>query len=264
MSSRALSGNLSRVLGWAAGLPFAVGLLVLWWAVAEYRLVSPVYLPGPERTFDALMRAARSGMLAERLAGTLQRMAVGWLLASAVGVALGLLIGLSPRARAYLGTSLELIRPLPASAVIPVAIAYLGLSEGMVLSVIAFGAAWPMLLATVHGVAAVEPRLREVSGALGLGRLAFVRKIALPSALPDILAGMRLGLTVSLILTIVGEMLASRNGLGQWILLAGRSFRSADLFAGVLMLSAIGLVTNGLLTLVERRLLRWRGDVQSI
>jgi ABC-type nitrate/sulfonate/bicarbonate transport system permease component len=94
---------------------------------------------------------------------------------------------------------------LPASAIIPVAIALLRLSDPMALAVIAFGSLWPVLLATIHGFSAVEPRLYEVGRALRLSRSAVIFKIALPSASPDILAGMRLGLTVALILSVVCE-----------------------------------------------------------
>ena len=97
-------------------------------------------------------------------------MIYGWLLASLVGVVLGAVIGVSQAARAYVEPMLEFLRPLPASAMMPVAIAILGLTDAMVLAVIAFGALWPMLLATVHGFAAVEPRLYQVSRALGLCR----------------------------------------------------------------------------------------------
>jgi sulfonate transport system permease protein len=117
---------------------------------------------------------------------------------------------------------------------------------------------WPVLLATIHGFASVEPRLREVTAALQLPRRAFVFKIGLPSALPDILAGMRLSMTVSLIVAVVGEMIASQPGLGQAILLAARSFRASDLFAGIALLGAIGFASNALLALAERRLLRWQ------
>ena len=109
-----------------------------------------------------------------------------------------------------------------------------------------------------HGFAAVEPRLYQVSRALGLSRGEVVWKIALPSAMPDILSGMRVGLTIALILAVVGEMLASRPGLGQAILLAARAFQSADLFAGVILLGLIGYVSGTLLSLIEQRLLRWR------
>jgi ABC-type nitrate/sulfonate/bicarbonate transport system permease component len=185
-------------------------------------------------------------------------MIYGWLLASLVGIVIGAMIGVSARARAYVEPTLEFLRPLPASAMMPVAIALLGLTDLMVLAVIAFGALWPMLLATVHGFAAVEPRLYQVSRALALSRTEVIWKIALPSAMPDILSGMRVGLTIALILAVVGEMLASRPGLGQAILLAARSFQAADLYAGVILLGLIGYVSGTALSLIERRLLRWR------
>ena len=164
-------------------------------------------------------------------------------LASIAGIALGAAIGSSRTMRSYVAPSLEFLRPLPASAIIPVAIAMLGLTQSMALFVIAFGAIWPMLLATIHGFAAVEPRLYEVARSLHMSRLAVIFKIALPSASPDILSGMRLSLTVALILSVVCEVLAGLDGLGHWVLLSARAFRSADLFAGVILLGVIGYVT---------------------
>jgi ABC-type nitrate/sulfonate/bicarbonate transport system permease component len=200
----------------------------------------------------------QSGVLTTKWLGTVERMVYGWLLASLGGIALGAIIGVSERARAFLQPSLEFMRPLPASAVIPLAISLLGLSDAMVLAVIAFGAIWPMLLATVHGFAATEPRLYEVSRSLGLSRTAFIFKIALPSSMPDILAGMRLGLTIALILAVVGEMLASRDGLGNWIFLAARTYHAPDLFAGVILLGVTGFVSAVALSLAESWLLKWR------
>jgi len=134
----------------------------------------------------------------------------------------------------------------------PVAIALLGLSPGMVLAVIAFGAIWPVLLSTVHGFASIDPRLHEVARVLGLSRRAFVAKIGLPHTLPDVITGMRLSLTIALVLAIVGEMLASQTGLGSAILMAARSFRAPELYAGVVLLGIIGLLSNVLLALAER------------
>lgn len=244
---------------WRAGSVLVAAVFVwLWQLAADARLVSPVFLPGPDRAWAALVRGFGTGALLDKLLGTVQRMALGWLLASLVGVALGAAISLMPRMRRALDPTLEFLRPLPASAVIPPAIALFGLSDGMVVGVIAFGALWPMLLATVHGFGAVDPRLYEVSRALGMSRLAAIGKIALPSSMPDILAGMRLGLTVALILAVVGEMLTGHDGLGNWILLAARSFRSPDLFAGVILLGALGYASAQGISAVESRLLRWR------
>jgi ABC-type nitrate/sulfonate/bicarbonate transport system permease component len=246
--------QLSRI-GWAlASVGVSLLFILLWYAIAQARLVSPVFLPGPERTWDALFYGLTEGDLLVKTFATVKRMIYGWLLASLVGIVIGAMIGVS----AYVEPTLEFLRPLPASAMMPVAIAILGLTDQMVLAVIAFGALWPMLLGTVHGFAAVEPRLYQVSRVLGLSRAAVIRKIALPSAMPDILSGMRVGLTIALILAVVGEMLASRPGLGQAILLAARSFQSADLYAGVILLGLIGYVSNLLLGLYESRFLRWR------
>jgi ABC-type nitrate/sulfonate/bicarbonate transport system permease component len=248
-------------IGWLIA-SIGVGLLfiLLWHAVAQARLVSPVFLPGPDRAWDALIYGLTEGDLLAKTIRTVERMVYGWLLASLVGIVIGAMIGVSQTARAYVEPTLDFLRPLPASAMMPVAIAILGLTDAMVLAVIAFGALWPMLLATVHGFAAVEPRLYQVSRALGLPRRDVIWKIALPSAMPDILAGMRVGLTIALILAVVGEMLASRPGLGQAILLAARAFQSADLFAGVILLGLVGYVSGTLLSLIEARLLRWRAS----
>jgi sulfonate transport system permease protein len=240
-------------------LMVAAGFVALWQLTANWRLVSPVFLPGPDRAWAALVRGFTGGELAAKLLGTLQHMAIGWLLACLAGIVLGSLFGSSRAMRLYVAPMLEFLRPLPASAIIPVAIALLGLTQGMALFVIAFGSIWPVLLATIHGFAAVEPRLNEVARALQMSRLAAIFKIGLPSASPDILAGMRLSLTVALILAVVCEMLAGLDGLGHWVLLSARSFRSADLFAGVILLGVIGYLTSQGMAIVERRLLRWRG-----
>lgn len=258
--TRSLSSlpQLNRLGWWLASVGVGLLFILLWYVVAKLRLVSPVFLPGPERAWDALVHGLTEGDLLAKTAATVERMIYGWLLASLVGVVLGAIIGVSQAMRVYVEPTLEFLRPLPASAMMPVAIALLGLTDAMVLAVIAFGALWPMLLATVHGFAAVEPRLYQVSRALGLPRCDVIWKIALPSAMPDILAGMRVGLTIALILAVVGEMLASRPGLGQEILLAARSFQSADLYAGVILLGLVGNVSGTLLSAVEARLLRWR------
>jgi ABC-type nitrate/sulfonate/bicarbonate transport system permease component len=236
----------------------AAGFVALWQLIADWRLVSPVFLPGPDRAWASLVRGFSTGDLLEKLNGTLWHMALGWFLASLVGIIVGALVGSSKVMRSYLAPTLEFLRPLPVSAIIPVAIALFGLTQGMALFVIAFGAIWPTLLATVHGFAAVEPRLYEVARVLHLSRLAVIFKIALPSASPDILSGMRLSLTVALILAVVCEMLAGLDGLGHWVLLSARAFRSADLFAGVILLGITGYVTSVAMSMAEHRLLAWQ------
>jgi len=253
----------ARGNGWLGSVAVLAALVALWWGASNAGLVSRVFLPTPQATWASLAEGLNftgqgDGQLLDYTQATVGRMLQGWLLASLFGVLLGAAIGVSPAVRAWLQPTLEFIRPLPASALLPLAISMFGLNPRMVLFVVAFGAMWPVLLATVHGFAAVEPRLSEVARCLQMPRAAFVWKVGLPNALPDILAGMRLSMTISLIVAVVGEMIASQSGLGQAILLAARSFRASELFAGIVLLGLIGFASNALLALAERRLLRWQ------
>ncbi len=243
---------------WIGSVLVLTLVIALWALVTGQGWVNKVFLPHPLDTWVSLQTGLRSGVLLDQMLQTVQRMAYGWLLACLAGTLLGAVIGTSDVARNWLQPMFEFIRPLPASATMPLAISIFGLNSGMVLSVVAFGAMWPVLLSTLHGFANVEPRLREVTSALQLPRHWFVWKIGLPNALPDILAGMRLAMTVSLIVTVVGEMIASQSGLGQAILMAARNYRSSELFAGIALLGFIGFWTNALLAGAEHWLLRWQ------
>src|SRR5690606_31610091 len=136
-------------LGWkTASLLVWCALLLLWQLIADAGVVPRIFLPGPDATWAALIRGLESGRMTGMLLATTERMLLGWLLASLAGIALGAVIGMSSTLRAYLEPTLEALRPLPSSAVIPVAIALFGLGDGMVYTVIGFGALWPMLLST--------------------------------------------------------------------------------------------------------------------
>ena len=247
----------TRPSTWPASLALLAALLVVWWAISHAGWLSPAFLPTPEATAASLAEGVRGDLLRASLS-TAVRVLQGWLLASLAGVALGAAIAGSPTLRPWIQPTLEFLRPLPASAVMPLAIALYGLSPAMVLFVIAFGALWPTLLGTVHGITAIEPRLVDVARCLRLSRVAFLWKMGLPHAAPDIVAGLRLSLTVSLIVGTLGEMLASQEGLGLAILLAARAYRASELFACLVLLSLIGLAGHALLVLAERWLLRGR------
>lgn len=245
------------------GLAVPLLLLAAWQIAVESRVLSPAYFPAPLRTFQALWQSIETGALWRPLGQTTMRMVQGWAFASLLGIVLGAAIGLSRAAREFLHPLLEFLRPLPASAIIPVAIVFLGLTNQMALLVIAFGSLWPVLLGTVHGIASIEPRLREVSATLEMRPLSYLFKVAIPSAQADIFTGVRIGLSIALILTVVVEMQAAQPGLGQNILLAQRTYRSPDLYAGIIILGLFGLCTDRLITMAERRLMRWKHVFQA-
>jgi ABC-type nitrate/sulfonate/bicarbonate transport system permease component len=241
-----------------AALAFALALVLAWEGLAQTRLISPIFFPAPSRALAVLVARVADGSLWVPLAATILRMVFGWLLACVVGIALGAAIASSRLARDLLEPTLEFLRPLPASAMIPVAILFLGLSNAMALAVIAFGAIWPVLLASVHGFSSVPSELRDVAGVLGFGRRKYLQVIAFPAAAPDIVSGLRVSLAIALILAVVTEMQASLAGLGWDIFYAQRVYRSADLYAGLIVLGLVGLAANHLLERLERRALPWR------
>jgi sulfonate transport system permease protein len=239
-------------------LSFALGLVLMWQVLAEARLISPIFFPAPSRAFSVLVARMADGSIWVPLAATVLRMVFGWILACLAGIGLGAAIASSRLARDLLEPTLEFLRPLPASAVIPVAILFLGLSNAMSLAVIGFGAIWPVLLASIHGFSAVPPELRDVAHVLGFSRRKYLWRIALPAATPDIMSGVRVSLAIALILTVVTEMQASLAGLGWEIFYAQRIYRSADLYAGLIALGVVGFAANYLLQHLERRALPWR------
>lgn len=247
----------------ALGVVAPLLLLAAWQIAVESRVLSPAYFPAPAKTFQALWQLIETGALWRPLGETTLRMLEGWAFASLVGIVLGASIGLSRTAREFLHPLLEFLRPLPASAIIPVAIVFFGLTNHMALMVIAFGSLWPVLLGTLHGIASIEPRLREVSATLEMRPLSYLFKVAIPSAQTDIFTGVRIGLSIALILTVVVEMQAAQPGLGQNILLAQRTYRSPDLYAGIIILGLFGLCTDRLITMAENRLMRWKQAFHS-
>jgi ABC-type nitrate/sulfonate/bicarbonate transport system permease component len=251
-------GSRSAVLTNVGAVLFAAAVLLAWQYCVDQRILSPIFVASPFRIGEALADLATSGELWNALGPTLARMLGGWTAAAVVGIALGAMVGLSTRLALYLGPTLEFCRQLPAAVVISPAILLLGLSEQMMVCVIAFGAAWPILLATVHGFGAIDHRLREVALVMEMTMPAYVRKVAFPAATPEILAGVRISLAVALILTVVVEMQAGLPGMGRLILLAQRGYRAPDLYAGIIVLGAFGFLLNMLASRGEQYVLRWR------
>ena len=246
-----------RLLDTALSLLGLLAIFGIWQLISISGLVSTAFMPAPSEALDSLRLGLADGSLVRGFLATSIRLLQGWLLASLLGVALGAAIGLSTPLRELLQPTLEFLRPLPAPALVPLAIALLGLGPSMVLLVMVFGSIWPPMLSTIQGLSLIEPRLNEVSRMLGMSRAAFIWKIGLPSALPDILAGLRVSVSIALILAVLGEMLAGQVGLGQTILLAARSFRSYDMFAGLILLAVLGISANLLLRLLEEKLAGW-------
>jgi ABC-type nitrate/sulfonate/bicarbonate transport system permease component len=247
-----------RASGLVGGGLVLAAAFALWHVVAQSGWIPRLFFPEPAAVWAAMSAPSSRTRLLNDLVLTAGRMGAGFFSAGLLGIALGVWIGTSRTATRALGPTLEFLRILPASAVLPLFVMGLGMTTTMSVAVIAFGALWPVLLSTMQGVRSIEPRLIEVANTLELSGWQRLRWLILPAALPDMLAGLRVALAFSLILAVVAEMLTSLPGLGLWILKASRSFRSADLFAGIAVLGLMGLLTNTVLDAIERWARRWQ------
>lgn len=252
-----MMGLKARMRSVFAALAFTLLVLAVWQLLVTFGLVNRIFVAGPIDAAAVIIRRFGNGELLSSIGTTTWRMLAGWLLACAIGIPLGAIIGTSKLAHRLLTPTLEAFRPLPASAIIPVAILILGLSDKMAVAVIAFGSLWPILLSTIHGFRTISREMREVGDILEMSGTRYFFIIALPAASVDILAGMRISLALSLILAIVTEMQASLTGLGYDIFIAQRMFRSPDIYAGLIVIGLIGLCINQVLITFENRFMKW-------
>ena len=244
----------------AIGRLGVLAALAMAWQLVTVLVDDPVSWP----TFEAVVGRFWERWLANgeawmtSVAPSIGRLLGGWAIAAMTGIVAGTLIGLSTGARQLAGPALAFLRGLPPPVLLPLFIVLLGIGDGMKVAAIAFGAVWPVLLNTADGVAAVEPGHRDTARAFRLRTRDTVRLVILPAAGPRIFAGLRISLSIAVILMVISEMVATVNGIGFELLQAQRGFRSLDVWATVLLLGLVGGALNATLALAEGRALRWQ------
>jgi ABC-type nitrate/sulfonate/bicarbonate transport system permease component len=250
---------------------FAVRVLVIVAVLAVWELwtkaaASPYYLE-PSTIVSAMYHQWFSGpashlwLTGDAIANVLPslgRLLLGWVGASVVGIALGLAIG---RLRVFAELAEPIVhygRAVPAPALVPVFLVIFNIGTQLEVATIAFGVIWPVLLNTIDGARAVHPGYLETATAFRLGPLQRLTRVILPSAAPKILAGLRLALSLALVMMIIAEFSGSTNGIGHEVLVAETNFTVSIMWSAILLLGLLGVALNALFTLLERTLLRWQ------
>lgn len=187
---------------------------------------------------------------------TVQAALSGFAIAGAAGVLVGAILGLSPPLERTVGPSIEALRPIPAVALTPLTLLLFGFGLRMEAGVVAFACVWPILLVTVAAVRGIEPRLLEVAQTLRLGFASRLRKIILPAALGRIVVGLRVAMSISLIVAVTVEIVMNPRGLGYGMIIASQSLKPDLMYAQLLWLGLLGWGLNALLT---RAFGRWHG-----
>ncbi len=264
----ALSGErrvrmVSPLLYGLRGVLFLLALLLAWEAGSRNGLLNPRLFPAVSDILARFAGLCLDGTFAMHLGATLQRMALGYFLAGVVGTVLGLVMGYWQGIYQRLELLLEFLRPMPPVALVPAFILFLGIGEEMKIALVLFGALWPVLLNTIDGTRGVHPLIMDVARMYHFGHCRTLRRVVFPSALPQMMAGLRVSLAISLILALVSEMVGATRGLGHFILVSQRGFRMADMYAGIFLLALVGYLLNRLFLAIESRVMSWHLETRA-
>lgn len=242
---------------WTGVVVFVALILIMEWGTRA-GWISALSLPRPSDVFETFRQLYDSGLLFKHLGPSLSRLAVGAIIGASVGISVGILIGLFSYVRSGLVPLVAAIFPIPKIALLPLFVIWFGIGEGSKYALIAFGTFTPTVVATYGAVDNVDRTLIRMGQSFGLPWWSIVRKIVLPGAMPGILSGLRISLAIAIILLVAAEMLGAEYGIGAYILEAGSLYDLERLFAGVVILSLLGVLVSAVIGFAERRLLGWR------
>lgn len=233
-------------------------LLALWEIAPRAGWVDAAFFPPISVVAHAWLDMWHDGTTRENLLASLMRSVSGFGLAVLVGIPLGLLIGWYRRLADLLNPVIELFRNTATLALLPVFILLLGIGEASKIAIVFYACTWAILLNTVSGVRNVDPLLIKCARSMGLSPLRLFQKVVLPSAVPTIFTGIRLAGATSILVLVAAEMVGANAGLGYYITYAQNNFQIDRMYAGILTVSALGLVINYGLVALERRFSAWK------
>ena len=245
-----------NLAGWSFVLLLAVAADV---AIRAFDLGDSV--AAPSSAVAALADGLWSGSLSSELGTTLETYAQGLLLAIAIGVPAGVLIGTSRTLRDATSPLVELLRPIPAVALIPLAILLFGLDTPMHRNVVAFAALWPILINTIYGVRGTDRFLHDVARTSGVGPAGRLVRVTLPAALPSIATGIRISASLALLVCVTAEfVLGTSGGIGSYMAVQQNAVRIPELYGAILAVALLGYLVNVGLRAAERRAIFWGGE----
>jgi ABC-type nitrate/sulfonate/bicarbonate transport system permease component len=252
-------------------LVFAIAVAL--WQLATVAAEDP-FFPTPLTIGETMVDLWLSGpasqlflteAVATDIVPSLLRLLGGWALAGVIGITLGLVLGRSEKAFDYFSPTLNFLRSIPPPALLPVFIVlFASTGTTMQLATIIFGVIWPILLNTIDGAHTLDETVVETTRSMRLSKPRFLITVVLPAALPKIFAGLRVSLSLALILMVISELVGSSNGIGSQMILAQRNFNLPEMWAGIVLLGILGYVLNALLLAVQNRVIGWHTSSKSL
>lgn len=253
----ATRGRVSWLGAALLGMILPVVLLITWQTLSTNGTFSASQLPTPGSVVNALAELLSRGTFWDHVAISLQRVLIGFGFGASFGIVLGSLVGLSATASRVLSPTIQALRAVPSLAWVPLLVLWMGIYEGPKITLVAIGAFFPVFTTVASGFAHADRKLVEVGRAYGLRGWKLVTGVLLPSAAPTIFAGLRLGLAQSWLFVVAAELIASSKGLGFLLIDSQNTSRTDILLLAIISLALLGKTTDYLLSLVEKRALRW-------
>jgi NitT/TauT family transport system permease protein len=243
----------------------SIAVCLLAWQTAStlhinFGLFTFANVPPPTEVIAAAIEFAQSSKALAHVTSSLRRVSIGFAIAAVVGVALGLAVGRSRRAGDILLPPLELLRPIPAVAWIPLAVLMFPSSESSMIYITFIGALFPILLSTIHGVENVDPRLVASARSLGGTRAAILREVILPGAAPAIVTGLAIGMGTSWFCLVTAEMISGQFGIGYYTWESYVIQRYPDIVVGMVLIGILGMGSSYLLRELGRLLTPWHNE----
>lgn len=237
---------------------FPLVLLGLWQLASEKGWIAEQILPAPAVVYQSFLDLVANGELLEHLLGSLSRVGIAFLIASIFGVALGVFLGLSRRAEAYIAPLFEVYAQTPVIAWIPIGLLLFGITEKLAVALITIAAIVPIIMNTYKGVRYISKNYLEIGSVYAFTRWQTIFFIVFPAALPSIFNGLRYGLTQAWLTLVAAELVGIDRGIGAMIVEARNLFQLDIVLVAILTLGVVGLLLDKLFVLIERRLLHWQ------
>jgi NitT/TauT family transport system permease protein len=241
-----------------------IALLVfflLWELLPASGIISKAFFSPPSEVFEALMRLIVSGELWTHTSISLQRAITGFGLAAIIMIPLGFLMGWHKGFEEIADGLVQALRQTSSLSLFPVFILFLGIGEVSKIAVIFWGAQWPILLNTISGVKSVDPLLIKSARSMGSSATSLFRKVVIPSSLPSIITGLRLSATHSIIVLVAAEMIGAKSGLGYSVINWEYNFMIPEMYAAIVTLALLGLITNYSLVWLEKTTTKWKEEI---
>ncbi|HDS9367541.1 TPA: taurine ABC transporter permease TauC [Escherichia coli] len=242
-------------------------LLTVWWTVAALQLISPLFLPPPQQVLAKLLTIAgpqgfMDATLWQHLAASLTRIVLALLAAVVIGIPVGIAMGLSPTVRGILDPVIELYRPVPPLAYLPLMVIWFGIGETSKILLIYLAIFAPVAMSVLAGVKSAQQVRIRAAQSLGASRAQVLWFVILPGALPEILTGLRIGLGVGWSTLVAAELIAATRGLGFMVQSVGEFLATDVVLAGIAVIAIIAFLLELGLRALQRRLTPWHGEVQ--